>query len=401
MTGWNARRDLAFGLLMVLLILSSCVERDEPPAEVVVDWSSTPIRVTIPPPGELSAVVTGELVPELEVGSLDGPHDAFGRIVALERSPQDHLYVADASVSAVLVFDEEGAYLRTIGGPGEGPGEFGMISGIRIEPSGLLWVMDPLYRRLTAFGSEGDLVTTVFRDDLSRSASIPWGGDFDTDGRLLDLRSISLPESQTLREVVAYGLGPDRYEPIQAVQLPTVSKPMYESVSQGGAIRMRSPVPHAPIQRWAPGGAGEIWLTESVALTLHRVSFAGDTILSVSVDVDPVLLSGATRDSLAAVTGLSLGEIPEHRRVVRNLVPAVGGAIWVLAEVGGRNGGLEWYHIESDGLVRYRVPHRLPRVDDGVHPIIKGDKFIMNAHCDSGAPCVIVASIETPDRSTR
>jgi len=64
----------------------------------------------------------------------------------------------------IRVFDAAGAPTRSFGRGGEGPGEFGFVSGIAVLPDGGVLVSDMMTPRLTAFGPDGVLRGTTRLD---------------------------------------------------------------------------------------------------------------------------------------------------------------------------------------------------------------------------------------------
>lgn len=62
---------------------------------------------------------------ELAIGVYDGsPSEMFGSIDDVEIDYRDYAFVVDSPSKEIGVFDYDGAHVSTIGGPGEGPGEF-------------------------------------------------------------------------------------------------------------------------------------------------------------------------------------------------------------------------------------------------------------------------------------
>ena len=87
----------------------------------------------------------------------------FGRIGDLAVAPNGDIAVIDQLNGVVRVFDKDGRYLRTVGRPGQGPGELSRsANGIYFLGDSLL-VLDPGERRLTAFSPDGtvDTVTSL------------------------------------------------------------------------------------------------------------------------------------------------------------------------------------------------------------------------------------------------
>ncbi|MEQ9401862.1 MAG: 6-bladed beta-propeller [Longimicrobiales bacterium] len=68
------------------------------------------------------------------------------------------LFVADAFARSVHVFDGDGAYVRTFGRPGEGPGEFGSPSALAVADDGSVVVLDTGRGLLSRWSADGDLL---------------------------------------------------------------------------------------------------------------------------------------------------------------------------------------------------------------------------------------------------
>ncbi|MEK9499547.1 6-bladed beta-propeller [Gaopeijia maritima] len=96
------------------------------------------------------------LVEEVGVGVFDGPPEQiFGSIRSIAIGPEGTIYVMDGQIPAVRVFDADGAYLRTLGRSGEGPGELSQPDGgMAMLSDGRLAVRDPGNARLQLYDPE-------------------------------------------------------------------------------------------------------------------------------------------------------------------------------------------------------------------------------------------------------
>ncbi|HEX9692112.1 MAG TPA: 6-bladed beta-propeller [Gemmatimonadales bacterium] len=68
----------------------------------------------------------------VEIGLGGGPSYEFHRVVGIGILPNSNIVVADAGSQELRIFSDMGQIVRSFGGPGDGPGEFRNISGIRI-----------------------------------------------------------------------------------------------------------------------------------------------------------------------------------------------------------------------------------------------------------------------------
>lgn len=82
---------------------------------------------------------------------LKQPHD-----VAFDS--RGNIYITDAGHRRVLVFGRNGGFLRSIGRPGAGPGEFTLPVGIDVGDDGRVYVADELAGKVAIFNSRGRLL---------------------------------------------------------------------------------------------------------------------------------------------------------------------------------------------------------------------------------------------------
>jgi len=85
----------------------------------------------------------------------------FYEPVAIKVDRRDRIFVVDLKDNQVVVFDAEGQRLQTIGGPGQGPGEFNNPGDIDFLPDGRLLVADCGQRRLHLFDADGKFLKVI------------------------------------------------------------------------------------------------------------------------------------------------------------------------------------------------------------------------------------------------
>ncbi len=66
----------------------------------------------------------------------------FGQIVELAVDSKDRILIADRQPPSVAVFSVDGEWLGSVGGVGEGPGEYVTVDGVDVGPSDSIYVMD-------------------------------------------------------------------------------------------------------------------------------------------------------------------------------------------------------------------------------------------------------------------
>ncbi|HEX7049357.1 MAG TPA: 6-bladed beta-propeller [Longimicrobiales bacterium] len=108
---------------------------------------------------------------ELRLGSVNGEYDAFVT-PRLEVDAQGRLYVIDARLPAVRVFDADGTYIRQIGRKGGGPGEYTIPVGLGFLGD-TVWIADWARRHLAFFDGNGQLLEDFGLEPVGASMEPP------------------------------------------------------------------------------------------------------------------------------------------------------------------------------------------------------------------------------------
>jgi hypothetical protein len=99
--------------------------------------------------------------PETSIGVVDGDARRQFTTIRAGRILRDgRIVVADRGSSTIRVFGSDGGFLTEMGGEGDGPGEFRLISGMWITAPDTLHIWDSSAMRLTTFVADGSLVGT-------------------------------------------------------------------------------------------------------------------------------------------------------------------------------------------------------------------------------------------------
>lgn len=103
---------------------------------------------------------TATLVEEASIG-VDAGDDPYmlGRVRSITAG-NERIYVVDAQVPAVRVYNRDGAWLHDIGGEGQGPGEFQAPSSVAVDAEGRVWVHEQSMTRMLVFSPDGEVLAT-------------------------------------------------------------------------------------------------------------------------------------------------------------------------------------------------------------------------------------------------
>ena len=80
----------------------------------------------------------------------DQPGD-FSRPKGIATDSHGHVYVIDALMHMLQIFDGQGELLLAVGGQGQGDGQFWLPNGIFITPDNMIFVADSYNKRVQVF----------------------------------------------------------------------------------------------------------------------------------------------------------------------------------------------------------------------------------------------------------
>jgi hypothetical protein len=236
-----------------------------------------------------------------EIGGGDGEGaltDVFGVAV----SPEQHVFLSEPPLARVVEFDQEGQFIRVVGGRGRGPGEFQV-------PGGLFWRGDSL--AVTDFTSGISLFAPdgSFLERISFVVNVP-GTPFG--GRpVLPLADGSIgvvvppetsetdPGDETWMKASRTGAVLD------TLALLSMRGRTFSFRAKGRGQMGTHPLAWAPIIAVPPSGESFVIVERSPATTstgsrfrVLRMNLDGDTIASAQIAYVPVPVSDAMVDSI-------------------------------------------------------------------------------------------------------
>jgi hypothetical protein len=327
-------------------------------------------------------------VEEIRIGSADDPDSGFSRIRTVRVSDKGDVYVLDATSREVRVFSAKGERLRVMGGPGDGPGEFSLPGDMGLIGD-TLWVEDGGRRRLTWFGPNGDVLSTMSTQGVPfesgvRGVSIRLTPSRPRpDGLIESDRSLVVSPDREIR--------PYRYPVVLFDRQGAVVDTLRWETADENAVTFRaagrqgyapvlgpvSPVVAELVDGWVvvdwtvPAG------TTNGLMNIRRVRHERDTVYRQAlryraVPVPDSILDSliAPRLSIAAMLGLTEGQmqsalreaidLPESRPPIRIVYAGGDGTVWVQLNTPPADVA-EWVLIGADGSPqgRLKLPARM------------------------------------------
>lgn len=280
---------------------------------------------------------------ELRIGRLegDGP-DVFGQVRDVIPGTGGSLWVLDSQAHEMRQFGPDGVFRQTVGGPGEGPGEFGFNPCAHAAPHEEIWVESG--GRWQRFDAEGELLGG---QQVTRSLGcgiLTWRGE-----ELAAAFSEFDPETREASgALILHDRLPDgSVAPRDTVAMPSVpARPTVEWFVDG-RLRRRSILPLAHSPGYFLQDSGVFWVTDGGgAYRFRRQALEGDTLLVVERPYEPVPVPDSVRS--AEIEGLDWddrgypddfdpSDVPAVFPPFERIVEAEDGTVWLRRRVeGGR-----------------------------------------------------------------
>lgn len=356
----HARRTRRTGILTLVLALttSGCDTVPELPADARVRYDTV---------GGVPHVISGNrgawagggswTVPDsgVVIGALEGPEEqVFGEVAGVVVDGEGRIWVADDQAKEIRVFDADGAFVRTIGRDGEGPGEFRNLSGLAVAPEGV-GALDGTLARVTVFRPSGEVVRTFSLDRpymiLEHGATMA----FDDHGRFFDRARFATRPLLDSMAVITYS---PAGEPVDTAFIAAIEQD-HLVVERGGRPIMTFPRPYGPSPSLAIGPDGTIYFTRGDAYRIQVLDPSGDTVRVLRREIQPRPLTEEEREAAlddiaeryeqAGAIAPPRIDIPEIRPVIARLAADPAGNLWVLNPPEPSWRSFEWWVHDPEG----------------------------------------------------
>ena len=146
--------------LLIGVTVGACTGSSAAESFAVPDSAGIEVVVTTVPAWDSGGSWVIGPDPTVTIGASDGrPEYLFGDVRGVVLTADRQIAVADGLSQQVRYFDERGVHLRTVGGPGDGPGEFRSLWALELC-DGSLHAFDVSNGRVSVWSSDGELVET-------------------------------------------------------------------------------------------------------------------------------------------------------------------------------------------------------------------------------------------------
>ncbi|MCJ7582979.1 MAG: 6-bladed beta-propeller [Candidatus Aminicenantes bacterium] len=143
---------LILGLFSVVM---ACVQKEAEYPVVVEDIDG--VKIVTNPDYPKDGVIEYTLVEDLSIGGdVDDADYIFHRPQGIKVGKDGMIYIMDWGDATIKLFDQEGQFIRVIGGKGQGPNEFGQLIYFSLGSGGDINVLDPVNHRVAVLNTEGE-----------------------------------------------------------------------------------------------------------------------------------------------------------------------------------------------------------------------------------------------------
>jgi hypothetical protein len=372
----------------------------------------------------------GRLVEEAAIGTeTRGEDDLLGEVYGIDAT-SDRIFILDHVFGTVRVYDWAGNHVRNIGRHGQGPGEFGSVSDLGIDPVREHLVVREGIGILHRFTLSGEFVSRTsprFRYSVS-------GPEFllrvTRDGLAMmpqyTYRRVPGGTPPLVQEHFLYTIQPDGSF-TDSLELPIESDQPYvlKAWVQPDTYRPE-PVPFAPQFVWTIGWDGSYisGLADEYRFEI-RYPDGGRTV--IEREAEPVAVEGAEKEAaIRRIYGIMRDfvpgwawdgpEVPDTKPWFSAIIPDRAGRLWVLREGKGRpvpnwiepedwrdwDHNPEWVSAFEFDVFDQATGQYLGRVEAPAglvadpEPVIDGETFICLTEDRSGRPIVRRYRLEFP-----
>ena len=305
--------------VVLVAAFAICGDRPAPtPAQTRVDTVGGVVHVWNSSSGAWGRDVPWSVAEILRIGAPSGPPEELfsGPLLTTALGTNGSIYVLDSDADQITVFDTLGTFVRRVGGPGQGPGEFAAPSAMTWDGYGRLWVANGFDGRYSIFTSDGGFVRTERRPTHAISRR-QHRLVYRNGGAIVD-EAPRWPTVWFLSVDTAGG----RVDTLGALQQPTLSRAVLDvRIPPGGKFQqfVRS---YLRRNHWTLGSDGSLWMVESGELRLVQRALDGDTIRVVHTEHRRRDLTRAERRMVRAALAevdLDRGDVEVVRPIVQGI----------------------------------------------------------------------------------
>lgn len=331
------------------------------------------------------------------------PGGYLSLVAGLAADSRDNMYILDYVTQEIYVFDSEGDFVRTLGGQGDGPGEFRSALGPAIGPGDTLWVADQRAPRYSVFSPDGTFLEVRRRRGIASGGTGTERCTMTPDGDYLEWWTRFPKEERTgdMSDIDLLHFYPIRVSPHAEEQDTLPYLEFTQMMADMPSVGMRRPVRFGPSLVHALDCRDGIWFARGDEYRLYRRSLNGDTTIVATLegpraaDIDESdreeVRASFERRPNPAMMGDYLRTLPAQKPIIGHISADGAGHVFVFPETSRVESGRAIDVFRENGVFVGRLA-----VPEGVNPRLLGktavyaspDYFLFAGEDDAGTPYV-------------
>lgn len=316
---------------------------------------------------ERAGIEPWQLAEHVRIGEFEGDSpEVFGTVRNVIPVGDTILWILDSQAQEMRAFHVDGRHLRTIGGPGEGPGEFRAGPCARRGPGDDVWVESG--RTWQRFSPEGELIGS---QPVTRSLGCgvaAWsGGVFLAAAATYEVETASISSFLLVHQLASDG----SVVVTDTVDYPSVPERVSFRWNENGRPRITTAVPlvHQPAASLQNATGDFLVWDGGGAYQYRKQNYSGDTLQVVSRDYTPVPVDARVRqaeiddvrrDDFGYPDNWDPNLIPDLHPPFHRLIEATDRRVWAQRTLAGSVLGFDVFEADGTFLGTIQGPDPYP-----------------------------------------
>ena len=272
------------------------------------------VKTLVSPETPLYGTLKLELSSPLIIGSEIDDHYFFTSLREIKVDKKGRIYALDNKTARIQVYDINGKYISTIGGKGQGPGEFFVPYNFSLDEKGNIYVSDTMARKITVFSEDW-----IYKESISLNEIAHGKLSVDKEGNIL-FNSVAFETDGNMY------INFIKLDPKENIKKQIVSTLFLKPIIDG---RRRTIYEH-PYQQniyFSLLSNGNIALVKSLEASIYYFSYEGEILSKVLKEEKPERITKQEKEKVFSESFERMRKelhdkvyFPEYRPVYSNLL---------------------------------------------------------------------------------